>query len=202
MNGKKRTKNVQESSGFVIPKPMNKTIVVVAQRLRSKLALIIVLGLLLVAGIGAVVVYGIYHNSGNKSEESSAIGAETTKLIQDADLLAGKGQAEQAIALIDSRDKVATTNLEKATLKSTQAQYALNGGDADQAISFARSANKVSERATTHALIGYAAEQKQDWQLAADSYARAVQLSEPTEPGEISPYNDYKIRESEMRSKL
>lgn len=202
MKVKNSTKNVQNSSGFVIPRPMSNRVALLVGRFRSRSAHTITIILLIVAITGAALIYLLYQNMQQNRDDAFVIGSETTKLIQESETLAGKGQYQDAVELIDDRIKVAENDLEKATLKTTQAQHLLNSGNPDKAIALAKDANKIQESAVTHALIGYAAEQKKDWQLAADSFARAVQLSEPSEDGEISPANDYKNLENEMRKKL
>lgn len=199
-----KRKNTQNQTGFVVPKPMNNKLVMKLRNIIASRGGMVVLGVLIFAAlVGGAVVYMLSGMSQDTRDTAQVVSSGTRKLIAEAELLDGSGQVDKAIDLIDAQyKKSARSDLDRATLRSTQAQYALNDGKYDEAVRFAQTANKQYELATSHALIGYAAEQKQDWRLAADSFARAVQLSDPTDPGEASPANDYKNLEAAMRKRL
>lgn len=157
----------------------------------------IILGLLVIVTGVALTLLG----RSNKNQDETPIRAD---FQQKVEAVKSEGLADPAKAneTLDDLDKQAETTQEKAYVKYMYAQVAVNNGDYDKAIDLAREANKVEETASNYGLIGFAAKMKEDWGLAADSFAKAAELSPDSEAGDRSPRSDYKLMEAEMRAKL
>lgn len=168
--------------------------------MRSKKAQLVsaaVLILMVVVAVGLLAMLG-----GSKSKDGeTTIRPDFQEKVQavKAEGLADPAKANQTL---DSLKNEAKTSQEKAYVEYMYAEVAVNNGDYDKAIKLAQKANKVEETASSYGLIGFAAKMKENWQLAADSFAKAAELSPDSEAGDRSPRNDYKLMEAEMRAKL
>lgn len=127
-------------------------------------------------------------------------GAPVATTVTDAHAKVISGDFAGAEKSLNEALKNTEDAKEKATIELGIAEALVNDEKYDEAITHAQTSNKLAESDRAYGLIGFAASQTEKWQIAADSYAKAAELSTGEDAAQTQQY--YKNLENEARKNL
>ena len=155
----------------------------------------IVFGLVgLIAVIAGVVVLVMQLQEDKTSAPVAATVTDAHAQVISGNFSAAEQSLQEALKKTDNPQ-------EKASIELGIAEALVNDEKYDEAITHAQASNKYTETAGAHALIGFAAAQAEKWQVSADSYAKAAELSKGDD-AVGTQYTYYKNKENEARTNL